>query len=226
MRLDAAFTRMPPPTRRQWQTWTSREPALRGLSYEQLRAELDTDWCASTGRADELLAGLWRVARQDVDAGRVLLACLLPGARSTAAGYRRCLGYDEALAIAVEAMWDRIARFDPFDREVAFRLKWLARRRVHEATIKMREHGDRCRPLTDQVKLPAAPSGLPVLVLLGEAADAAVVSRRGVWLVWATRCAGMSLVEAAELAEVAYDTAQKSRRRAELRLRCWLEEAA
>jgi DNA-directed RNA polymerase specialized sigma24 family protein len=199
---------------------------LAGLTYEQLRAKTQGGQGAPVGRADVLLGALWRLSRQDGDAGRVLLACLAPAARAVASAYWHSLGNEEAFAIAIAAMWDRIARFDPYEHYVAYRLKWLARRHVNKAATERREHRSHTRPLTDDVTAPIEPTGLPVLMLLSEAADVGAVTRRGAWLTWATHCEGLSLAQAAELAGIGYEAAKKSRQRAGKSLRGWLEEAA
>jgi len=219
--LHATLARTLPPTRRQWRGWQDRERALRGVTYERLRVEL-ADRRTPRARADGLLAALWRLARHDRDAGRVLLASLLPGARSIAAGYRRSLGYDEALTVAVAALWDRIARFDPPARNVAFRLVWLAGRRVNDTATARRAHAARHRLLTSPDTTPSGPAGLPVRVLLGQAVNAGVVTREGAWLTWATRCAGITLAEAAELLGIGYEAAKKRRQRTEAALAGWL----
>lgn len=221
MSLDTILAGAPRPTRGQWRAWTRREPVLAGLGYEQLRGELAVDAGTPRARNDVLLGALWRLARSDAGAGGVLLACLAPALGAVAGRYRRTLGVDEALAVAAAAVWDRVARFDPPTENVAYRLRWLAGRAVHRAAIRQRDHAGRHQPLTEDTPGPAA--GLPVRVLLGEAAGAGVVSRRAAWLLWVTNCEGLSLAEAAGLLGVSYDAAKQCRRRAALRLRAWLD---
>lgn len=224
MGLDTSLARTPRPTRRQWQAWARREPVLRPLTYDQLRALLDVARRTPHARADALLAALWRLAHHDRDAGRVLLACLLPALRAVAARYRRTLGDEEAFTVAVTAAWDRVARFDPPTSHVAYRLQWLAGRRVHQAATRQREHAARQQHLTDELlAFAATPEGLPVRVLLGEAVDAGIVSRQGAWLVWATDCAGLSIGEAAGLLGIGYEATKKQRQRAAAALRGWLD---
>lgn len=219
---ERALARALPPTRRQWTAWARQERVLRGITYEQLRAEL-TPGRSSRPRADALLAALWRLARHDREAGRILLACLLPGVRRIVARYGRSLGQDEAFMTAGVALWERIARFDPPADYVAYRMLWLAGRRVHHAAVSGRAEADRCRPVTGDETAVEVTSGVSVRVTLGEAVSAGVVTRRDAWLVWATHCAGLTVVEAAGLLGIGYERAKKRRQRADAALKAWLE---
>lgn len=221
MRPAAVLVGVRPPTLRQWQAWARREPALRHLSYERLRAELAPGPCRRE-RADVLLAALWRLTRHDRDAGAVLVACLVPGLGAIATRYQRSLGYDEAFMLGVAAVWDRIARFGPPDSHVAYRLLWLAGRRVHRAAVTEREQAGRHQPLADHDTVVTEPD-VPVRVTLGDAVGVRVVSRRDAWLIWATHCAGLTVAEAAGLLGMGYEQAKKRRQRADDALKSWLE---
>jgi hypothetical protein len=239
MALDVTLARHWRPTRRQWQGWARREPVLRTLTYDQLRTLLDVATATPGLRADGVLAALWRLARHDREAGRLLLVCLAPGLRSVAGRYRDTLGQQEAFTVAVAAVWDRVARHRPFERDVAYRLQWLAGRRVHRAAVRERVHAShrehpcavwdpvRAHQSSDvEAAATGIPEGLPVRVLLAEAVGAGIVSQRDAWVVWATEVAGLGLGEAAERAGMGYEAAKKARQRATARLRAWLEEAA
>lgn len=239
MGLDHTLARPWRPTRRQWQEWARREPVLRPLSFDQFRALLAVAPATPAAGADRLLGALWRLASHDPEAGRLLLVCLLPALRSVAGRYRDTLGSQEAFTVAVAAVWDRVARHRPFERDVAYRLQWLAYRRVHRAAVRERAHASRRadpvvrdpvhgRPPgdTEAVQGTGTPEGLPVQVLLAQAAQARIVSQRDAWVLWATEVAGIGLGQAAELAGMSYQAAKKARQRAKARLREWLDKAA
>jgi hypothetical protein len=63
---------------------------------------------------------------------------------------------------------------------------------------------------------------VPPLVLLRQAIARGAVTPRGAWLVWATRCAGLSLAEAGRLLDLGYEAAKKCRQRTEAALAAWL----
>jgi len=205
------------PSRRRWRAWQLREPALRDVRWDQFQAGRDPD-----GNPDELLASLWRLAHHDSEAGALLVACLGPGSRRIARMYGRTLGRDEATAIAIAAMWDRVARFDPPPQRVAHRLLWLAGRDVHRATVRRRIEIRRSTPAADHHAPPAAPSGEPLLVLLRQAVAAGIVTAEAAWLTWATRCAGLALANAGGLLDLGYEATKKRRQRAEAALAAWL----
>jgi hypothetical protein len=212
-----------PPTLRQWRAWAGREPVLRCLSYERLRAELVPGRC-DRARVDVLLAALWRLTRHDRDAGGVLVACLVPGLRAIAVRYQHRLGREEAFMLAVAAVWDRVARFGPPASHVAYRLLWLAGRRVHHAAVSEREHAGRHQPLMpDHHAAVIDPPGVPVGVTLADAVDAGVIGRRDAWLVWVTHGAGLTVAEAAGLLGIGCEAAKKRRQRADTALKTWLE---
>lgn len=223
MRPEVVLVGVRPPTLRQWRRWAGCEPALRGLSYERLRAELVPGRC-DRARTDVLLAALWRLSHQDRDAGAVLVACLVPGLRAIAVRYQRRLGRDEAFTLAVSAVWDRVARFGPPAGHVAYRLLWLAGRRVHRAAVGERDHARRRQAITVDHHPRAGPPEVPVSVTLAEAVNAGIIGRRDAWLVWATHCAGLAVAEAAGLLGLGYEAAKKRRQRADAALKCWLDD--
>jgi DNA-directed RNA polymerase specialized sigma24 family protein len=194
---------------------------LRGLTYEQFRAEL-TPGCGSRERADEQLAALWRLARCDDEAGQALLAVLVPGFRAIAGRYQRSLGWDEAFAIAVGGAWERIARFDPPRSHVTYRLLWLAGRRVHRAAVDQEADGVGRPVVTGNETRSETGPEVSVSVTLLEAVRSEVVTRHDAWLVWATHCAGLALADAAELLGLGYEQAKKRRQRARAALETWL----
>lgn len=220
--LERALACAMPPTRRQWQAWGRHEVALRGISYERLRAEL-APGRRSRPRADLLLAALWRVARHDREAGRILLACLLPGLRAIVSRFQRTVGYDEAFAIAVAALWERIARFDPPTSHVAYGLLWLAGRRVHHVANSRQAEIVRCQPVTDDETPVVVSPEVSAKVTLGQAVTAGVICRQDAWLVWATHCAGLTVAQAAGPLGLGYEQAKKRRQRAAAALKVWLE---
>jgi len=219
--LEKALARALPPAHRQWQAWVRQEPALCRVTYEQLRADL-VPGLSSRPHADVLLAALWRLAHRDREAGRVLLACLLPGVRAIATRYQHRLGYEEAFTVAVAGLWERIAHFDPPASHVAYRVLWLAGRRVHRAARDRREDVARSRPLTRDETVVEVSQEVSIGVTLGEAVSAGIVTRRDAWLVWATHCAGLTVAEAAMLLGLGYEQAKKRRQRADAALKAWL----
>lgn len=219
-RTDRGGLLVSPPTRRQWAAWRLTEPALRRTHPGHLRIGL-TSSRAPDVDPDRTLAALWRIARHDAGAGALLVACLAPGTERIGREYGRSLGRDEAEAIAVVTIWDRVARFDPYPHHVAHRLLWLARRHVHRvAVLRRTQSHELAADASLHVRVDAA--GVPPLVLLRQAVTAGAGTARGAWLVWATRCAGLSLGDAGQLLGLGYEAAKKCRQRTEAALAAWL----
>lgn len=116
MNLEAALTQVAP-TRTQWNDWTRREPTLSDLSYHEARSELRT---GNQARKDELLAALVRIARANPEAFGALAACLLPGLRHRVARYARSLEREEALAIMVAGLYERVVAASAVDDHTRF----------------------------------------------------------------------------------------------------------
>jgi hypothetical protein len=203
------------PTRTQWNDWTRRDPILAGLSYQDVRSQLRA---GTQQRKDELLAALLRIARADPEAFGVLAACLLPGLLHRVARYARSLEREEALAILVAGLYERVAAraVDDDARFVAGRLLSLPTERLRRAVSAQRtwtaqaRHDPETASRAGVVQLSAA-------TLLVIAVDAGVIAEHDARLIFATRFAGRPLREAARRLGLRYETGKKRRQRAEAR---------
>jgi hypothetical protein len=207
------------PTRAQWNAWARREPALAGLSYDDLRRALGT---ACQDRKDQLLRALVRATHADLCAFAVLAACLLPGIRCRIARLAPLLERQDALAIMVGALFEAVAASDAAEqsRFVAGALLDLPTRRLRRAVANQRSwtahasHAADANPATSGLEPPAA-------AMLASAVDGGVISDRDAELILTTRVAGRSLREAARHLGLGYDAAKKRRQRAEARWAAW-----
>jgi hypothetical protein len=192
--LEAALARIAP-NRAQWSDWTRRQPILAGLSYHDVRFHLRT---GGQQRKDQLLAALVRIARTDPEAFGVLAACLLPGLCHRVARYARTLEREEALAIMVAGLYDRLRRAESVQRG------WTAQTR----------HDPETASRAGAVELSAA-------TLVVTAVDAGVIDEQDARLILATRFAGRPLREAAQRLGLHYEAVKKRRQRAEARWAAW-----
>jgi len=216
--LEAALARIAP-NRAQWSDWTRREPILAGLSYHDVRCQLRI---GGQHRKDQLLAALVRIARTDPEAFGVLAACLLPGLRHRVARHARSLEREEALAIMVAGLYERVAAsaVDEDARFVAGRLLSLPTERLRRAESVQRgwtaqtRHDPETASRAGAVELSAA-------TLVVTAVDAGVIDEQDARLILATRFAGRPLREAAQRLGLRYESVKKRRQRAEARWAAW-----
>jgi DNA-directed RNA polymerase specialized sigma24 family protein len=216
--LETALERTAP-KRTQWDAWTGHEPAFNGLTYQDLRVELRT----GTGpRKDELLAALVRTARSDRTAFDVIAACLLPGIQRLVVRYGRSLERQDALAIAVGALYEAVGRceFDGPPRFVAGKLLALPARRLRRAVTARRAWGVTATHIAEDTAHSHSPE-LSTAVLLGTAVEAGVLAEHDARLIHATRVIGRPMREVAHDLGVDYGTAKKRRQRAEAAWVAW-----
>jgi hypothetical protein len=216
--LETALERIAP-RRTQWDAWTHFEPALAGLTYQDLRVELRT---GTKPRKDKLLAALVRTARSDRTAFQVVAACLLPGIRHLVARYGRSLERPEALAIAVGALYEAVGRcqLDEPPRFVAGKLLALPTGRLRRAVAAQRASWATAMPAPENTAHPHSPE-LSTTVLLGTAVEAGVLAEHDARLIHATRVIGRPMREVAHDLGVSYGTAKKRRQRAEAAWAAW-----
>ncbi|MGH9229327.1 MAG: hypothetical protein ACRD07_11490 [Acidimicrobiales bacterium] len=216
--LETALERAAP-SLSQWHAWTRSDPALAGLTYQDVRRELRT---GDQDRKDRLLGALVRVTRTDPDAFAVVAACLLPALRRR----RRLLGpsldRDDALAVMVEGLYEAVARADAtLNAFVATRLLSVPTSRFRRAVSRERAW--------DRIRLPgyhgptadAALIGPSAHTMLAGAVAAGVLSPADTQLIVDTRIAGHALSGAARRLELPYEAAKKRRQRAEARWANW-----
>lgn len=219
MNLEAALTQVAP-TRTQWNDWTRREPTLSDLSYHEARSELRT---GNQARKDELLAALVRIARANPEAFGALAACLLPGLRHRVARYARSLEREEALAIMVAGLYERVVAASAVDDHTRF----VAGQLLSLPTERLRRAASVQRTWTAQsghdleAAAPAGAVELSAATLLVIAVDAGVIADQDARLIFATRFAGRPLRDAARRLGIGYETAKKRRQRAEARWAAW-----
>jgi hypothetical protein len=214
--LETALERAAP-SRSQWHAWTRTDPALAGLTYQDVRRELRT---GNQDRKDRLLGALVRVTRTDPDAFAVVAACLLPALRRRVRLYGPSLDRDDALAVMVEGLYEAVARADtPLNAFVATHLLSTPTRRLRRAACRERAW-DRTRPVchgpTD-----AAVIGPSADTMLAGAVAAGVFSPADAQLIVDTRIAGHPLRAAARRQGLPYEAAKKRRQRAEARWAGW-----
>jgi DNA-directed RNA polymerase specialized sigma24 family protein len=216
--LETALERTAP-TRTQWDAWTHCEPALAGLTYQDLRVELRT---GTEPRKDELLAALVRTSHRDRTAFDVVAACLLPGIRHLVARYGRSLERQDALAIAVGALYEAVGRceLDQPPRFVASKLLALPTGRLRRAVTAQRASWATAMPAAENTA-PTHSPGPSTTVLLGTAVEAGVLAEHDARLILATRVIGRPMREVAHELGVSYGTAKKRRQRAEAAWVAW-----
>jgi hypothetical protein len=211
------------PTRTQWDAWTSHEPALDGLTYEDLRVELRT---GTQRRQDELLAALVHVANRDPNAFNVLAACLLPGIRHRIFRYAPLLERQDATAIMVAALHEAISRYDLDEppRFVAQKLLDLPTHRLRHAVAACRAWSSCVECRAEDLALASTPD-LSASTLLATAVDAGVLAEHDARLIYETRITGRPLRQVATQLGLGYEAAKKRRRRAEVAwIRWWTPE--
>jgi hypothetical protein len=216
--LEAALAQTKP-TRTQWIDWTRRERMLAGLTYEDVRSQLRT---GTQQRKDDLLTTLVRIARAEPEAFGVLAASLLPGLRHRVARYAPSLERQEAFAIMVAALYERVAAHAVDDRTtfVAGRLLSLATERLRRAMASQRSWAAQVRNRPDRASR-ASVMELSPATMLATAVDAGVIAEQDARLIFATRFAGRPLREAARRLGLGYETCKKRRQRAEARWAAW-----
>jgi hypothetical protein len=217
MNLEAALAGTTP-TRTQWNDWTRREPMLAGLTYHDVRFQLRT---GTQRRKDELLTTLVRITRAEPEAFGVLAASLLPGLRHRVSRYAPSLERQEAFAIMVAALYERVAAraVDDRARFVAGRLLSLPTERLRRAVSSQRAWAAQARN-PDRASRASAVELSPA-TLLAAAVDAGVIAEHDARLIFATRFADRPLREAARRLGLDYETCKKRRQRAEARWAAW-----
>jgi DNA-directed RNA polymerase specialized sigma24 family protein len=207
------------PRRTQWDAWTRYEPALAGLTYQDLRVELRT---GTKPRKDELLTALARTARSDRTAFELVAACLLPGIRHLVARYGRSLERQDALAIAVGALYEAVGRceLDEPPRFVASKLLALPTGRLRRAVAAQRASCVTATPAAENTAPTHSPE-LSATLLLTTAVEAGVLAEPDARLIHATRVIGRPMREVAHELGVTYGTAKKRRQRAEATWVAW-----
>jgi hypothetical protein len=206
-----------------WQQWQEAEPDLAGANFRAIRLEL-LECGVSPERKDALLAALIRRSRGPggSEARVAVITCLLPGVRKLAGQFARCIGWHDAVAEVIAALWIAVDRFDPEtgrDR-VASRLLATARGPLVRRANRERAWRERT---TAQVRLDtfeASPSA-EGRATISTAVDAGVLSDLDAALIEATRLGGLTLLDAATLLGVNYEAAKKRRRRAETSWLAW-----
>ncbi|HET6835176.1 MAG TPA: hypothetical protein VFH30_15000 [Acidimicrobiales bacterium] len=216
--LETALERAAP-TRTQWDAWTSHEPALGGLTYEDLRVELRT---GTRQRQDELLAALVDVTNRHPTAFNVLAACLLPAIRHRIFRYAQRLERQDAMAIMVDALHEAIGRYDIDEppRFVAQRLLDLPTHRLRHAVAVCRAWSSCVECRAEDLALASTPD-LSASTLLATAVHAGVLGEHDARLIYETRIAGRPLREVATRLGLGYEGARKRRRRAEVSWAGW-----
>jgi DNA-directed RNA polymerase specialized sigma24 family protein len=216
--LETALERIAPRWT-QWDAWTRREPALAGLTYQDLRVELRT---GTEPRKDELLAALVRTSNRDRTAFDVVAACLLPGIRHLVARYGRSLERQEALAIAVGALYEAVGRckLDQPPRFVASKLLALPTGRLRRAVTAQRASWATATPAAENTAPTHSPE-LSTTVLLAIAVESGVLAEHDARLIHATRVIGRPMRDVAHELGVSYGTAKKRRQRAEAAWVAW-----
>jgi hypothetical protein len=207
------------PTRAQWSAWARREPALAGLTYEDLRSELRA---GDQDRQDALLRLLVRITHAEHDAFAVVAACLLPALRHRTAHYAPTLDRQDAFAVMAGALFEAVTRYHVAEqpRFVSSALLALPTRRLRRAVTEERSWtAHTCGDI--ETACPAPGVELSSAAMLAVAVDAGVVTAQDAQLILDTRIVGLSLRDAARRLGLRYETAKKRRRRAEVRWASW-----
>jgi DNA-directed RNA polymerase specialized sigma24 family protein len=216
--LETALERTAP-SRAQWHAWTRAEPALAGLTYQDVRRELRT---GNQDRKDRLLGALVRVTGTDPDAFAVVAACLLPALLRRVRLYGPSLDREDALAVTVEGLYEAVARADAtLNAFVATHLLSTPTSRLRRAVSWQRAWDRSSRVECHSPTADAAVIGPSADTMLAGAVAAGVLLPADAQLILVTRIAGHSLRAAARYQGVSYETAKKRRQRAEARWANW-----
>ncbi|MGH9291039.1 MAG: hypothetical protein ACRD0V_22540 [Acidimicrobiales bacterium] len=209
------------PTRTQWDAWTRPEPALAGLTYQDLRSELQT---GTDRRKDELLAALVRTASTDSLAFNVVAACLLPGTRHRIARYAPMLERQDAVAVMVAALHEAVGRYnvDEPPQFLAQTLLVLPSRRLRHAVAAHQAWSSYAVRGAEDAAHACGPE-LSAAALLGTAVDAGVLADHDARLIHDTRVTGRPLREVARQIGLAHEAAKKRHQRAEAAWVAWWE---
>jgi hypothetical protein len=217
-KLETALERAAP-SRSQWHAWSRGDPALAGLTYQDVRRELRT---GDQDRKDRLLGALVRVTRTDPDAFAVVAACLLPALRRRVRLLGPSLDRDDALAVMVEGLYEAVARADAtFNAFVATRLLSVPTSRLRRAVSRERAWDRISRPEYHGPTADAAVIGPSAHTMLAGAVAAGVLSPADAQLIVDTRIAGHPLRAAVRRLGLPYEAAKKRRQRAEVRWATW-----
>jgi hypothetical protein len=226
--LRAHELRLHLPTRRAFEWWKIREPALAGHDdFASLVAEIQ-DPATSLEREDARLAALVRLSRYDDAAVVALLVLLAPRLAAKVRRFAAALPRDEAEAEIVAGLVDRVRRYDLGRRpsKVAANLVWDACRPLRRARDRHRAWTEATVPLggTDTAH-PRHTNGAAVDLaedaILDLAVTARVITRPDAALIAATRLRGFTLADATRLVGLGYEAAAKRRQRAEAALAAW-----
>jgi hypothetical protein len=226
--LLRADLRLHLPTRRTWEWWKIREPALAGHDdFASLVTEIQ-DPATSLEREDARLAALVRLARHDNTAIVALLVLLAPRLAAKVRRFAAAFPRDEAEAEIVAGLVDRVRRYDLGRRpsKVATNLVWDACRPMRRARDRHRAWTEATVPLggTDTAR-PRHANGATVDLaedaILELAVTAGVITGPDAALIAATRLRGFTLADATRLVGLGYEAAAKRRQRAEAALAAW-----
>jgi hypothetical protein len=223
MNLDTEL-QLSSPTKRQWRNWREQDATLAELSYSRMRSTLKGE---DQARKDEILCALVRVAQRDPTAAMLVTACLHPGLRHLVSRYGWSLPADEAWAVVVAAVQERVAGYDVDEQPgfVARNLLEAARQSIRRAVTVNRKWERFERNVDRSPSYTAAPDLSP-LAMLAAGVDAGVITARDAWLIHATRVQDQPLCDAADQLGLSYDNAKARRLRAERRWRAWWEPTA
>lgn len=186
------------------------------MTFERLRRDL-LDGTVPPERKDSLLGALVRAGRVDPDAWLAVIVCLVPGLRRAGRRFGHALGGDEAAAILVGAVWERLRTYDLARRpqRVAANLVWDAIAALVRASRQQRRWDGTTRPLGRAENHRVDEPELSAEAIFAMAVDAGVLTPRDVVLIDATRRGGMPMSDAARVLGIGYEAAKKRRQRAE-----------
>jgi len=219
--LEAA----PLPTRRRFARWAAQEPVLVGVDPTGLRQVLlDDTEPVDYDRRDDLLGALVRLSRTDEQAGTLLVVCLLPGLRTRLARHGWGLDRDEAAAIALAALCQRIWTYPLLRRPRKIAMNLLLDTTHDLITARDRELDYQANAhLTDRdIDRPADhPDDITPDVLWAGARSAGVLSDREIALIRSTRLDDLPIAQVAPLVGMSHEAARKARQRALHKLKAW-----
>lgn len=225
MNVFAALDAAPPPSRHRFAAWTEAEPALTGLTPAGLRTELlDDTPPVDYDRRDDILAALLRLSHTDDQAQTLLVTCLLPGLRARLTRHGWGIEAEEAAAIALAALCQRIHTYPLLRRPRKIASNLLLDTTHDLITARQKELDHRAHNIpTDRHadRVVDHPEALTEDLLWAAARRAGILTDREIALIRATRLDDLPITAVAPLLAMGHEAARKARQRALHKLKSW-----
>lgn len=229
MNVLAALEAAPLPGRHRFAAWAEAEPALAGLTPYDLRGVLlDDTQPVDYDRRDDILAALIRLSHSDDQAHTLLVTCLLPGLRTRLVRHGWGLDHEEAAAIALTALCQRIHNYPLLRRPRRIAMNLLLDTAHDLITARDKELEHRANAVPTDRHLDRAvdqPDSVTENLLWAATRQAGILNDREIALIRATRLEDLPITAVAPLLAMGHEAARKARQRALHKLKTWWDSA-